>query len=166
MKLEVTVAGKPIAVEFRRNAGGWECNLDGAQQPLDIVEVAPGVLSLLLDGQSFTLHVVRHGDGWTVHTRGTDVLVTVRDPRRWQGRAGGAAAGHAGRQEVAAPMPGKVVRVLVSEQQEVEAGQGLVVVEAMKMQNEIPSPKKGVVEQIRVREGDRVEHGAVLVVVS
>lgn len=166
MKLEVTVAGKPIAVELRRDADGWECNLDGTEQPLDVVEVAPGVLSLLLDGQSFTLHVVRHGDGWTVHTRGTDVAATVSDPRRWRGRSGGGAAGRAGRQEVAAPMPGKVVRVLVSERQEVEAGQGLVVVEAMKMQNEIPSPKKGVIEQVRVREGDRVEHGAVLVVVA
>ncbi|MGH9789057.1 MAG: biotin/lipoyl-containing protein [Candidatus Acidiferrales bacterium] len=152
-------------VELRRAADGWECSLDGASQPLDVAEVAPGVLSLLLDGQSFTLHVVRHGDGWRVHTRGTDVTASVRDPRRWQGRTGGAAA-DAGPQEVSAPMPGKVVRVLVSEQEEVEAGQGLVVVEAMKMQNEIPSPKKGVIEQVRVREGDRVEHGAVLVVVG
>lgn len=165
MKLEVTVAGRPMAVELRRRADGWECSLDGSEQPLDVAEIAPGVLSLLLDGQSFTLHVVQDGDGWRVHTRGTDVPATVADPRRWKGRAGGAAA-HAGRQEVAAPMPGKIVRVLVSEQQEVEAGQGLVVVEAMKMQNEIPSPKKGVIEQIRVREGDRVEHGAVLVVVG
>lgn len=165
MKLEVTVAGNPIAVELRRAAAGWQCRVDGTEQPLDVVEVAPGVLSLLLDGQSFTLHLVRHSGGWRVHTRGTDVLVSVRDPRRWQGRAGGV-AGHGGRQEVMAPMPGKVVRVLVSEQQEVDAGQGLVVVEAMKMQNEILSPKKGVIEQIRVREGDRVEHGAVLVVVG
>lgn len=165
MKLEVTVAGKPMGVELHHGADGWACRVDGALQPVDVVEVAPGVLSLLLDGQSFTLHVVRHGDAWRVHTRGTDVAATVRDPRRWQGRASGV-AGHAGRQEVAAPMPGKVVRVLVSEQQEVEAGQGLVVVEAMKMQNEIPSPKQGVIEQIRVREGDRVEHGTVLVVVG
>ena len=166
MKLEVTVAGKPMAVEVQRNADGWECRFDGASQPLDVAEVAPGVLSLLLEGQSFTLHVVRQGDGWTVHTRGTDMAVTVRDPRRWRGRSGGGTVGGAGRQEVAAPMPGKVVRVLVSEQQEVEAGQGLVVVEAMKMQNEIPSPRKGVIEQVRVREGDRVEHGTVLVVVG
>ena len=165
MKIEVTVAGKPISVELQRAVSGWECRVDSAQRPVDVVEVAPGVLSLLLDGQSFTLHVVRHGDGWRVHTRGTEVAATVADPRRWQGRAG-EVAGHAGRQQVTAPMPGKVVRVLVSEQQEVEAGQGLVVVEAMKMQNEIPSPKKGVIEQVRVHEGDRVEHGAVLVVVG
>jgi len=165
MKLEVTVAGRPIGVELQRAAAGWECRVDGAQQPVDIVEVAPGVLSVLLAGQSFTLHVVRHGDAWTVHTRRAEVAATVHDPRRWQGRAGGV-AGRAGRQEVTAPMPGKVVRVLVREQKEVEAGQGLVVVEAMKMQNEIPSPKKGVIEQVRVREGDRVEHGAVLVVVG
>jgi biotin carboxyl carrier protein len=166
MKLEVKVAGRPVMVELSRAADGWECRLDGASQPVDVAEVAPGVVSLLLDGQSFTLHIVRQDDGWRVHTRGADLSAEVRDPRRWPGRAAGGAAGRGGRQEVAAPMPGKVVRVLVREQQEIEAGQGLVVVEAMKMQNEIPSPKKGVVEQVRVREGDPVEHGAVLVVVG
>jgi biotin carboxyl carrier protein len=165
MKLQVTVAGKPMMVEVSRAAGGWECQLDGMSRPVDVVEVAPGVLSLLLDGQSFTLYVVRQDDGWRVHTRDAEVAAAVEDPRRWQGRGRGSAA-RTGRQEVTAPMPGKVVRILVGEQQGVEAGQGLVVVEAMKMQNEIPSPKKGVVEQVRVREGDRVEHGAVLVVVG
>jgi pyruvate carboxylase subunit B len=63
-------------------------------------------------------------------------------------------------------MPGKIVRVLVGEGQAVEAHQGLVVVEAMKMQNEIPSPKAGVVERVLVREGDTVEHGQGLVVVA
>ncbi len=166
MKLEVTVAGRPVVVELQRAAGGWEVRLDPALQPLDVVEVAPGVLSVLLEGQSFTVHVVRDGESWRVHSRGSDLEVAVRDPRRWTGRAGGAAAGRAGRQEVTAPMPGKEVRVLVTERQEIEAGQGLVVVEAMKMQNEIPSPKSGVVEQVRVREGDTVEHGAVLAVIG
>jgi biotin carboxyl carrier protein len=166
MKVEVQVEGRPVAVELTRASRGWECRLDGAAQPVDVVEVAPGVLSVLLDGQSFTLHVVRQDDGWQVHTRNGEVAAVVQDPRRWQGRTGGGAEGRAGRQEVIAPMPGKVVRVLVSEQEKVEAGQGLLVVEAMKMQNEIPSPKKGVVEQVRVREGERVEHGAVLIVVG
>ena len=166
MKFEVTVAGKPIAVELDRVASGWQCRMDGAAKPVDVVEVAPGLLSLLLDGQSFTVRVERRSGAWRVHTRGADVIATVEDPRRWSGRSRGSGAGLAGRQEVTAPMSGKVVRVLVKEGQEVEAGQGLAVVEAMKMQNEIPSPTKGGVEQVRVKEGDTVEHGAVLVVIA
>ncbi len=166
MRLEVTVGGQPIAVELDRVASGWQCRIDGAAEPLDVVEVAPGLLSLLLDGQSFTVRVERRSGAWRVHTRGADVVATVEDPRRWSGRSRGAGVGLAGRQEVTAPMSGKVVRVLVNEGQEVEAGQGLAVVEAMKMQNEIPSPKKGAVEQVRVKEGDTVEHGAVLVVIA
>ncbi len=133
---------------------------------MDVVEAAPGVLSVLLGGQSFTVRVVHHRGAWRVHMRGADAIATVEDPRRWTGRLRGGGAGLAGRQEVTAPMSGKVVRVLVEVNQEVEAGQGVAVVEAMKMQNEIPSPKKGAVEQVRVKEGDTVEHGAVLVVIA
>jgi len=165
MKLEVTVGGAARRVELRRSGNGWECRLDGEPRAVDAVETAPGVFSLLLDGQSFTVHVERAGDAYRVHARGADLAAAVENPRRWAGRSGGA-AGAAGRQQVSAPMPGKVVRVLVREGQPVEARQGLVVVEAMKMQNEIPSPKAGVVEKVLVREGDRVEHGAALAVVA
>ena len=166
MKLEVTVAGRVVAVDLERAGNGWECRVDGESKAVDVLEVAPGLLSVLLDGQSFTVRVERHRGAWRVHTRGADSVATVEDPRRWRGRSRGGGAGLAGRQEVTAPMSGKVVRVLVQESQEVEAGQGVAVVEAMKMQNEIPSPKTGAVEQVRVKEGDTVEHGAVLVVIA
>ena len=166
MKLAITVSGRPVEVELVRTASGWRCQIDGQSTLVDVVEAAPGVLSVLLDGRSFTVRVERHAGDWRVHTRGADAIARVEDPRRWTGRSRGAGAGLAGRQEVAAPMSGKVVRVLVSVGQEVEAGQGLAVVEAMKMQNEIPAPKKGEVEQVRVQEGDTVEHGTVLAVIA
>lgn len=165
MKLQVTIAGQPMNVELRRSANGWECRIEGQPRIVDAVEVAPGVFSLLLDGESFAVHVERRGEGYRVHSRGTDVAAVVENPRRWAGRRGGP-LGRAGRQEIAAPMPGKVIRVLVEERQAVAEGQGLVVVEAMKMQNEIPSPKEGVVEKVLVREGDTVEHGETLLVVA
>lgn len=165
MKFQVAIGGKQRSVELRRTGDGWNCTVDGERRAVDAVEVAPGVFSLLLDRQSFAVHIERVGDTYRVHTRGTDLVAAVEDPRRWAGRGGGP-LGPAGRQEIAAPMPGKVIRVLVGEQQEVEAGQGLVVVEAMKMQNEIPSPKKGVVEKVLVREGDTVDHGETLLVVG
>ena len=89
----------------------------------------------------------------------------LSDPKRLRGA--GAAAGHeAGRAQVHAPMPGKVVRVLVEEGQEVEAGAGLVVVEAMKMQNELKSPKAGTVIELHARVGATVNAGEVLAVVE
>ena len=165
MKLEVRIGGEPRRLELRQAENGWECRLEGDRRKVDAVEVAPGVFSLLLEGESFTVHVERVEDAYRVHTRGADLVAAVENPRRWAGSSGGA-LGRTGRQEVSAPMPGKIVRVLVAASQAVEVGQGLVVVEAMKMQNEIPSPKAGVVEQVLVREGDTVEHGQGLVVVA
>jgi len=165
MKFQVHIGSVVRTVDLRRRTEGWECSVDGRARTADMVEIAPGVYSLLLEGHSFTVRVERAGERYRVQTRGGDLSVSLDNPRQWRSRGGGA-LGRAGRQEIAAPMPGKVVRVLVAERQEVEAGQGLLVVEAMKMQNEIPSPKKGTVERLLVREGDTVEHGAVLLVVA
>lgn len=165
MKFQVQISGQARRVELRRAADGWTCAMEGQARAVDLMEVAPGVFSLLLEGQSFVLHVERVDDNYRVHTRGTDLVAVVDNPRRWAGRGGGA-LGRGGRQEITAPMPGKVIRVLVADKQEVEEGQGLVVVEAMKMQNEIPSPQNGVVEKVLVQEGDTVEHGETLLVVA
>jgi biotin carboxyl carrier protein len=165
MRFQVTVGAQTRSVELRRSGGGWQCSVDGRPRAVDVAEVAPGLFSLLVEGRSFTVSVERSGDSYRAHTRSTDLIAAVENPRRWLGREGGALR-LAGRQEITAPMPGKVVRVLVKEGEAVEAGQGLLVVEAMKMQNEIPSPKQGVVERVQIREGDTVEHGEPLVVVA
>jgi biotin carboxyl carrier protein len=85
----------------------------------------------------------------------------VVDPRAWRGRKHGAMEAE-GRQPVTAPMPGKVVRLLVKEGDAVEVGQGLIVVEAMKMQNEVRSPKSGKVERLVAKENQAVNAGEVL----
>jgi biotin carboxyl carrier protein len=100
-----------------------------------------------------------------VRCAGRDFRVQVRDPRSWRaGRRGALAA--AGPQQVLAPMPGKVVRLLVSAGETVEAGRGLVVVEAMKMQNEIRAPKSGRVERVLVVEGQAVRSQETLLVIA
>lgn len=165
MKFTVTVDGKEQSVEVRRTSGSWNCRVNDEGRIIDVAEVAPGRFSLLLDGASFEVHVEERNGQYRVHTGGADLVAEVEDPRRWQGR-GGRGGGKEGRQEITAPMPGKIITVLVEEGQKVEEGQGLVVVEAMKMQNEIPSPKPGVVEKVLVQAGDTVEHGTGLVVVG
>lgn len=166
MKFTVKIEGLPEPVEVERGPEGWFCRVNGqAQQPLDVLEVARGRFSVLLDDRSFEVHVEEWSGRYRVHTRGADLITTVDDPRQWR-RGGRGGADAEGKQEVTAPMPGKIVRVLVEEGQKVEAGDGLVVVEAMKMQNAIPSPKQGVVERVLVKTGDTVEHGSKLAVVS
>ncbi len=122
----------------------------------DVVETEPGVYSVLLDGRSFEARVA----GAEIAIGGHRFSFEIEDPRAWK-RSVGAAGAH-GRAVISAPMPGKVVRILVEADEQVEAGQGMVVVEAMKMQNEMKAPRAGRVASIAVHEGDSVVAGAVL----
>jgi biotin carboxyl carrier protein len=124
------------------------------------------MLSILLDGQSFEISVTPSPDGKLKLQAGAwEFIAEVIDPRAWSGRRHGAVEAE-GRQQIVAPMPGKVVRVLVKAGDRVETAQGLLVVEAMKMQNEIRSPKSGTVERVLVKEGQAVNAGEVLCVVA
>jgi len=170
MKFEVQLtgsAGKTLrTVELAREAEGWKILLDGQPVEADVVEIAPHTLSLLLDGQAFEIHVTPLPDGsLKLQTGLHEFSAEVVDPRAWRGRKHGALEAE-GRQQVFAPMPGKVIRILVQEGDQVETGQGLLVVEAMKMQNEIRSPKGGTVERLHVKEGQPVNAGEVLCIVS
>jgi len=166
MKFEVQLhtgdARKKRVVELERDGGGYRVSLDGKRVNADAVQIAHNTISILLDGQSFEIHVASAPDGTLKLQCGPHEFVgEVIDPRAWQGRRHGAAEAE-GRQPVTAPMPGKVIRLLVKAGDEVEAGQGVVVVEAMKMQNEIRSPKKGKVERLLANEGQTVNAGDIL----
>src|SRR5689334_25260421 len=136
--------------------------LDGKPVAADAVEIAPHILSILLEGQCFEVTVTPSPDGkLKLQTSGQEFIAEVIDPRAWSGRRHGAVEAE-GRQQILAPMPGKIVRLLVKEGDHVEAGQGLLVVEAMKMQNEIRSPKSGKIEKLCAAEGQAVNAGDVL----
>lgn len=166
MKYEVRISGKTRMVEFARNGDGWQAKVDGEAGVADVVETAPNTFSILVSGQSHQICVVPSSEGpLELQTGGFEFSAEVIDPRSWRGRRHGEAEAE-GRQQIAAPMPGKVVRLLVKAGDAVEAGQGLLVVEAMKMQNEIRSPKRGTVERVLVAEGQAVNAGEVLCVVS
>lgn len=145
----------------------WKVTVDGEVHELDlasprasVVEVGPGVYSVLWDGCVYEARV----ESATVVVAGVVHAVWVADPRELASSP--ADIGSHGRADVSSPMPGKVVRVLVLEGDEVLAGQGVVVVEAMKMQNELQSPRAGRVTSVRVREGAAVAAGEIMVVVG
>jgi len=170
MKFEVHITGpsdkKLRTVELEREADRWKISLDGQQVGADAVEIDSNTLSLLLEGQSYEVRITPLPDGvLKLQTGLQEFTAEVVDPRAWRGRRHGALEVE-GRQQVVAPMPGKVIRILVQAGDKVEAGQGLLVVEAMKMQNEIRSPKGGTIERLHVKEGQPVNAGDVLCIVS
>ena len=162
MKYELLLAGRTRVVELARADGGWKISLDGKELEASVAEVAPNTFSVLLNGESHQIRIAPRADGaLTLHTGLAEYHAEVIDSRVWRGRRHGALEVE-GRQQITAPMPGKVVRVLVGEGEAVEAGQGLLVVEAMKMQNEIRSPKSGKVDKLFAKENQAVNGGDVL----
>jgi biotin carboxyl carrier protein len=139
--------------------------IDGRTAEAHCEEITPGVYSLLFNGRPYEAQISKlPGDApglaspYVVVVGLRRYLVELRDPRQWRRR--GSSLDVEGPQEIVAPMPGKIVKVLVKEGQEVERDQGLMVVEAMKMQNEMRAPRAGRVERVYVEEGRGVEAGA------
>jgi len=165
VKLKIQLGAGMRDVQITREGRRLSGTLAGRPVEADAVEVSPGIYSILRDGAAFEVRVERAAAGLTVVVGGRRLEARVADLRQWQGRRGGSVEAE-GRQQIVAPMPGKVVRVLVQQGEKVDAGRGLLVVEAMKMQNEIRSPKTGTVERLLVTEGQAVNAGEVLAVVG
>ena len=181
MKYEVLIDGHAYRVSLEPTAQGYSCTVDGEPLDLDVATTARDVLSLIHEGRSYEAR--RESSHPSKPTAGlpgppgspageTHILLgahrfraEVRDPRSLRSRraALGAEAGPVG---IHAPMPGKVIRLLAAVGDEVEAGQGLLVVEAMKMQNEIKSSKKGKVSRIAVQEASAVNAGDLLAIIE
>jgi biotin carboxyl carrier protein len=164
MIYDVTIEGKNYRLELNRPEGNWECRLDGRVINIDAVLARKDVLSVIIDGKAYEIKRELTPTDMHLWVGSVRYAARVRDPRSLRSRESTDAG--RGPRKLIAPMPGKVVRVLVTENTEVDAGQGLLVVEAMKMQNEIKSPKKGVVRKMVAAEGGLVSAGDVLAVVE
>ncbi len=165
MKLALKVNGATRQIEILAPAPACRFRLDGgAEQAADVAAPGPGLYSILLDGRSYDVQVERAPQNFVVAIDGYRFEIEAHDPRRWSGRA----ASRRGEavETVAAPMPGKVVRVLVAPGDAVEAGQGVLVVEAMKMQNEMKAGRGGRVISLTVKEGATVTAGEVLATIA
>jgi biotin carboxyl carrier protein len=161
LRVDVVIDGRAASLD--RNAQHFRFERDGKsiEREFTAVALAPGSYSVLIAGRSYSVIAVTPGE---IVVNARTFAVEVFDPREMRGRKS-AGAGD-GPLKIAAMMPGKVVRVLVSEGDAIEAGQGLVVVEAMKMQNEMKSPKAGRVVEIKTRADATVAAGEVLLVIE
>jgi biotin carboxyl carrier protein len=164
MLYDVTIDGKSYRLDLNRADGRWSCRLDGRDVEVDAVLARPDVLSLRIGNLAYEVKSERVANDLHLWVGSTRFAVEVRDPRSLRGRS--RAADDQGPKKITAPMPGKVVRILVQQGEEVEAGAGVAVVEAMKMQNEIKSPKKGAIQKILVNAGAAVNAGDVLAIVE
>ena len=171
MTFEIEVGGRVRTVSVEpaggapANGGLFRVIVDGAPADVQARRTALG-LSLLFDGhrQVDVALSERTGGEWRVELPAVSLDGVVDGRRRRRG--GGEDVAADGQQQVVAPMPGRVLRVLVRPGDEVASRQGLVVIEAMKMENELRSPKAGRVSEVAVSEGDSVEAGRLLVVVE
>ncbi len=154
-------------VEVQQTGDGhYRIRVDGIEHRIDAQPLDHGAASLIVDGQSYSVEFEEDGDIVTVLVRDRLLRIDIADERRLRMRTASSRFTLEGNQTVVAPMPGRLVKVLVKTGDEVAEGQPVAVVEAMKMENELKSPKAGKVVDVRAREGEAVEGGAPLVVVG
>jgi biotin carboxyl carrier protein len=165
MKLSLTIDGRPDTIEILSPAPACRFQIgDAPPRDADVESPEPGVYSVLLDGRSYDAFVENTPSGLVVTIEGYRWKIEVRDPRRWSRKTAG--AGSDAVQSILSPMPGKVVRVLAAPGDPVVSGQGIVVVEAMKMQNELKSNRTGRVLTVPTKEGATVTAGELLATIE
>jgi biotin carboxyl carrier protein len=170
MHYEVDIGGRARRVMIARSGDGFAVTMDGRSYHVDAARIDAQTLSLVVDTVSRRSYEVTVAPDLvtgqlTVTVDGVAVPVGLNARRRWSRRDESGAAG-SGPQRLAASMPGKIVRVLVKTGDAVRARQPLVVVEAMKMENEMRAGRDGTVAEIHAREGHSVEAGALLLVIQ
>jgi biotin carboxyl carrier protein len=171
VQYQIEIEGRVRHVTVQRTGGIFTVTIDGHEHRVDAVPVDAQSWSLLLGGESHEVTLSRSGPGGgsVVNVGGTPIAALLNGRRRSGrkedgGHGGSPTAG--GPQRIAAPMPGKIARVLVEPGTEVKARQPVVVIEAMKMENELRASRDGVVAEVHAREGQSVEAGTLLVVIA
>ena len=165
MKMRAEVGDQKHELEIRREGGKLFADVDGRKYELEVSEPEDGVYLFKHEGKIFEASVSKTTGRTHVRIGANEYDVRLVDPRRLRGGGAGADHDH-GVAEIKTAMPGKVVRVLVEAGAAVEKGDGIVVVEAMKMQNELKAPKSGVVKELRAKEGATVGASDVLATIE
>jgi biotin carboxyl carrier protein len=160
MTYEITIEGVTRTVQVSLDKEGrYVVQLDGAEHRVDLLRPTPEAYQMLIDGESWEVGCVPSADGYLVDVMGVSTDVAVVDPRRKALRLGaGAASG-----TMATQMPGRIVRLLARPGDAVRKGQPVLVIEAMKMENEMKSPIDGTLAEVFVTEGQTVDSGTKLV---
>jgi biotin carboxyl carrier protein len=163
MLFEASTAGRSARIEVREAQGGYRVAIDDKVLELDLAKIGSHGLCVLVDGVSHDVSLEKTTGGFAILMRGDRFDIDLKDAVK------GAVLGRAastGPLKLTAPMPGKIVKVLVAPGDIVEAGHGVLVMEAMKMENELKTIRAGTVQEITVKEGQAVEMGALLLIIG
>jgi biotin carboxyl carrier protein len=170
MALEFLLNNRVYAVEIKESQNPTESPLTvrigDKDYQVDYRQLTGSLYSLIMDGRSHQVTVTKGEGGYEVYLRGKTYPVQILDEAAKRLRVSKRGAAASGQQTISAPMPGKVLKLLVKVGDSIQSGQGIVVVEAMKMENEIRSSAPGMVKEIKVSEGNTVNAGEVLVVLG
>jgi len=167
MRYVATVNGAEREVEVEElSADSFAIKFDEHRFEADLHKTGPASFSIIVQNRSFDFDVVREGEELIVASRAGATRLTVIDAARRAMRASGKRREVSGRAEMKAAMPGRVVSVLVQPGDEVQRDQGVLTIEAMKMENELKSPKAGKVVEVKVVPGQTVEKGELLIVIE
>jgi len=159
--------GRDHRLDVRQGADGLRVRLDDREFHVDFLQVDAGLYSFLIGGRSYEIDLLEVDEALMVLVDGQPFRVEIQEERERRLRAAaGKGEVKAGKRVVTAPMPGKVVRLLVRPGDAVQPGDGIIVVEAMKMENELKAHAAGTVKEIRVEEGRAVGGGDILVVIE
>jgi biotin carboxyl carrier protein len=169
MRLTAEIGKEKHEIEFDRNDGLLVAQIDGRQYEVSVREVDKGVYLLVRDGEVFECLVESDANrqgSFTLHLKNRTYVTTLSDPRRLGSVDGSSILSGDGAAQITSPMAGKVVRVLVEKGALVKSGDGIVVVEAMKMQNELKSPRDGIVGEVHAVDNATVNAGDVLAIIE
>jgi biotin carboxyl carrier protein len=144
----------------------YAVNINGREYTVDCHRTEPTIYSVIIDGQHYEIDVIENDTRFQVFVKSESYEMEIEDERRRRVEISDEVAFGQGRQIVATPMPGKIIEILVKQGDAVKAGQGVIVIEAMKMENELSAPKDGTITEILVKEGQAVEARAKLLVIE
>ena len=168
MKLQAELNGEKHEIEIKRDGEKVFAEIDGRSYELEASEPEPNIFLLKNENKIYEIFVSPRAnatDPFQVKVKNSEFEINLIDPKRLRSAGSGAEHGE-GLAEIKTAMPGKVVRVLAQQGAEIKIGEGVIVVEAMKMQNEMKSPKDGTIKEIRFAEGETVNAGDVLAVIE
>jgi len=162
MKLNAELNGEKHEIEIKREGEMVFARVDDRQYELEASEVEADVYLFKYNNQIFQIYAAPNG---IVNLGNHQLEISITDPKRLRGSSA-AAANAEGISEIKTAMPGKLVRILVEEGTEIKQGEGVLIVEAMKMQNEMKAPKDGIVKEIRFSEGATVNAGDIMAIIE
>lgn len=166
MKLMAVLRGNATPVEVVRTDGSYSLTLNGKTFSVNAVRTGQQSLSLLVGGKSYEVGLEKSGNRYSVYFYDDTVYFELYEARKYRATELAKKSVQAGPLKVVAPMPGKIVKIAVAENQPVKEGEPLLIMEAMKMQNELKAPRAGIVRQILAKEGEPVAPQQVLLILE